>query len=120
MKRVILCADGTWNIRDQVDKVTKKRHPSNVTKVARAVRGHASVLQDSMTATYRVMGEYIRPICNKPADSEVLHKSVLDRRKLAECDYHPENLEAFLARGAPFDPAIATRVPTGTPCPPQS
>src|SRR5690242_7157426 len=42
MKRVILCADGTWNVRDQIDKRTKRRHPSNVTKVARAVRGRAS------------------------------------------------------------------------------
>jgi len=37
MKRIIVCADGTWNIRDQVDKATGKRHPTNVTKVARAV-----------------------------------------------------------------------------------
>ena len=42
MKRVIFCADGTWNVRDQVDKATKKRHPSNVTKVARAIRPRAS------------------------------------------------------------------------------
>lgn len=37
MKRIVLCADGTWNIRDQVDKTTGKRHPTNVTKVARAI-----------------------------------------------------------------------------------
>jgi uncharacterized protein (DUF2235 family) len=79
-----------------------------------------SVLQDSMTATYRVIGEYVRPIGNQPAEGEVLHRSVLDRRELAECDYHPENLEAFLTRGVPFGPAMTTRVPTGTPCPPQS
>ena len=41
MKRIILCADGTWNVRDQVDKATKKRRPSNVTKVARAIRPRA-------------------------------------------------------------------------------
>ena len=33
MKRVILCADGTRNVRDQVDKVTKKRHPSLVLRL---------------------------------------------------------------------------------------
>ena len=33
----MLCADGTWNIRDQLYKATRKRRPSNVTKVARAV-----------------------------------------------------------------------------------
>lgn len=38
MKRIAVCADGTWNIRDQVDKDTGKRRPTNVTKVARAVR----------------------------------------------------------------------------------
>ena len=37
MKRIILCADGTWNIRDHVDETTGKRRPTNVTKVARAV-----------------------------------------------------------------------------------
>jgi len=37
MKRVIICADGPWNDRDQVDEKTKKRRPTNVTKVARAV-----------------------------------------------------------------------------------
>ena len=38
MKRIAVCADGTWNVRDQIDKATKKRHPSNVTKVARGIR----------------------------------------------------------------------------------
>jgi len=37
MKRIIICADGTWNDRDQVDNKTKKRRPTNVTKVARAI-----------------------------------------------------------------------------------
>lgn len=37
MKRIILCADGTWNLRDQVDEKTGRRRPTNVTKVARAV-----------------------------------------------------------------------------------
>lgn len=38
MKRIVICADGTWNIRDQVDEKTGKRRPTNVTKLARAVR----------------------------------------------------------------------------------
>jgi uncharacterized protein (DUF2235 family) len=76
-----------------------------------------SVLQDSMTATYRVMGQHIRPVGNQLADGEVLHKSAIDRRNLAECNYRPENLEAFLARNTPVTPANTTRVPTGTPCP---
>ena len=38
MKRIVICADGTWNTRDnQVDKKTGRLHPTNVTKVVRAV-----------------------------------------------------------------------------------
>lgn len=37
MKRIVLCADGTWNEPDQVDKITGKRRPTNVTKIARAI-----------------------------------------------------------------------------------
>jgi uncharacterized protein (DUF2235 family) len=38
MKRIIVCADGTWNTRDQINQASGKRRPSNVTKVARAIR----------------------------------------------------------------------------------
>lgn len=38
MKRIVLCADGTWNLRDQVDEETGRRRPTNVTKVARGIR----------------------------------------------------------------------------------
>ena len=37
MKRLVVCADGTWNVRDQIDRKTQKRHATNVTKVARAI-----------------------------------------------------------------------------------
>ncbi|MGB0135548.1 DUF2235 domain-containing protein [Dokdonella sp.] len=37
MKRIVVCADGTWNVRDQLDEETGKRRPTNVTKLARAV-----------------------------------------------------------------------------------
>lgn len=42
MKRIIICADGTWNLRDQKDEETGKARPTNVTKVARAVRARDS------------------------------------------------------------------------------
>jgi uncharacterized protein (DUF2235 family) len=45
MKRLIICADGTWNVRDQVDKTTGRRRPTNVTKVARAIVSRADVDQ---------------------------------------------------------------------------
>ncbi len=38
MKRIVICADGTWNERDQLDEGSGKRRPTNVTKIARAVR----------------------------------------------------------------------------------
>ena len=41
MKRIVICADGTWNERDQVDDESGKRRPTNVTKVARTVRAQA-------------------------------------------------------------------------------
>src|SRR5687768_3806420 len=37
MKRLVICADGTWNLRDQIDEESGRRRPTNVTKVARAV-----------------------------------------------------------------------------------
>lgn len=37
MKRIVICADGTWNKQDQVDGASGKRRPTNVTKMARAV-----------------------------------------------------------------------------------
>ena len=42
MKRIVICADGTWNIRDQMPDTGTTRHPTNVTKVARAVRPRSS------------------------------------------------------------------------------
>jgi uncharacterized protein (DUF2235 family) len=41
MKRIVICADGTWNERDKIDEKTGKRHPTNVTKVARAILARA-------------------------------------------------------------------------------
>ena len=37
MKRIIVCADGTWNDQDQIDPNTGKRRPTNVTKLTRAI-----------------------------------------------------------------------------------
>ena len=56
MKRLVICADGTWNIRDQVDKKTGKRRPTNVTKVARAVRPRDSNGIDQVVCYYNGVG----------------------------------------------------------------
>lgn len=45
MKRIVLFADGTWNIRDQLDEKTGHRRPTNVTKLTRAVVSRADVDQ---------------------------------------------------------------------------
>jgi uncharacterized protein (DUF2235 family) len=37
MKRIAICADGTWNEPEQVDDKTKRRKPTNVLKVARTI-----------------------------------------------------------------------------------
>jgi uncharacterized protein (DUF2235 family) len=42
MKRIVICADGTWNQRDQLDKKSGKRRPTNVTKIARAILPRAN------------------------------------------------------------------------------
>jgi uncharacterized protein (DUF2235 family) len=41
MKRIVICADGTWNKRDQADEKSGKRRPTNLTKIARAVLAQA-------------------------------------------------------------------------------
>ena len=37
MKRIAICADGTWNEPEQVDSKTGRRKPTNVLKVARTI-----------------------------------------------------------------------------------
>jgi uncharacterized protein (DUF2235 family) len=42
MKRIVVCADGTWNEPERRDKKTGRIYPTNVLKVARAVLPQAS------------------------------------------------------------------------------
>lgn len=70
-----------------------------------------SVLNDSMTMVYKVMGENERRLGQHPNDGEALHQSAIDRKKLSTCAYDPPNLNQEL-------PAVdTTRVPRGQPCP---
>ncbi len=75
-----------------------------------------SVMQNSMTPTYRTLGEHIRPIGKQLADGECVHRSAIDRANLAACAYQPSNLPASLRDGKTIPVAATTRVPTGTPC----
>lgn len=52
MKRIVLCADGTWNEPEQVDEKTGRRRPTNVLKIARAV------LPEGADGTHQVV-EYL-------------------------------------------------------------
>ena len=76
-----------------------------------------SVLNDSMTLTYRVMGAHLRPIGEHLADGEAIHQSALDRSALAECRYDPPNLRQALTTST-LPIRNTSRVPRGTPCPP--
>ena len=56
MKRIVICADGTWNLRDQVDKESGKRRPTNVTKLARAVLPRARDGKDQVVFYHDGLG----------------------------------------------------------------
>lgn len=56
MKRIVICADGTWNLRDQIGKDSGKRRPSNVTKLARAVRSRSSTGVDQVVYYHAGVG----------------------------------------------------------------
>src|SRR5262245_60038904 len=56
MKRIVICADGTWNIRDQVDGATHRRHPTNVTKLAGGVKPRASNGVDQIVFYHDAVG----------------------------------------------------------------
>ena len=63
MKRIIICSDGTWNVRDQIDKRSGRRHPTNVTKLARAIRPQTS------DGTYQIVYYHEGVGTNGPLDS---------------------------------------------------
>jgi uncharacterized protein (DUF2235 family) len=76
-----------------------------------------SVLNDSMTPKYRIMGPYVRPIGRQPGDGECIHQSAVDRYELTECRYAPKSLTDYLA-SAQKRVVTTKRIERGTPCPP--
>lgn len=74
-------------------------------------------LRDSMSAMYKPLGPYVRPIGLQPADGEMVHQSALDRRAIAECNYSPANLASYLANVGTPRITNTTRIPRGKPCP---
>jgi len=75
-----------------------------------------STLFDSMTPKYRVLGENVRKLGASQNGNERVHQAALDRMKLAECKYAPQNLQQYLATHDPAPTTTTTRVPRGTPC----
>ena len=75
-----------------------------------------SVLHNSMSPLYTLMGPLLRPIGQALADGEALHQAALDRRLLPACSYAPQNLITAPAISA-LPVVNTTRIPRGTPCP---
>jgi len=76
-----------------------------------------SVLKDSMTAMYKIMGPHVRTLGEHAGNGESLHQSAIDRRNWPACAYDPANLRAHLAAGSPAQAINTTRIQRGTPCP---
>ena len=86
---------------------------------------------DSMSAKYRLFGQYVRPVGEHLNDGEIVHQCAMDRRAYfdgnsvrpepwAETRYAPENLERFITQRSPTTFASTSRVPRGLPCPPSN
>jgi hypothetical protein len=75
-----------------------------------------SVLKDSMTVMYKVMGPRARTLGEHGGDGEAVHRSAIDRRNLPACAYDPPNLKAYMANAAP-QVVDTIRIPRGIPCP---
>jgi hypothetical protein len=75
-----------------------------------------SVLRDSMTPMYKLMGSHVRPIGLQLSDGETVHQSAIDRMNLPICGYSPANLTAHLRSGASARTSNTMRVPRGTAC----
>ncbi|MGD8911717.1 MAG: DUF2235 domain-containing protein, partial [Candidatus Thiodiazotropha sp.] len=76
-----------------------------------------SVLNDSMTIAYRIMGPYERQMGKHTTDGEAVHQSVLDRMQLAKCDYKPSNIKGFYDNQAELPVVNTKRIDRGEPCP---
>jgi len=76
-----------------------------------------SVLNDSLTLMYKVMGPIERTLGDHTADGEAIHQSALDRKNLPDCAYDPSNLHPYLISGNPRV-TNTQRIARGTPCPP--
>lgn len=56
MKRIVLCADGTWNESEEISKATGRPQPTNVLKVARAVKARSDQGIDQVVYYHKGVG----------------------------------------------------------------
>lgn len=56
MKRIVLCADGTWNESEKVSKETGRPQPTNVLKVARAIKARSTRGIDQVVYYHKGVG----------------------------------------------------------------
>jgi uncharacterized protein (DUF2235 family) len=73
-----------------------------------------SILHDSMSAAYRVMGPILRDVGQNASHGEALHQSVLDRIAHAPSKYAPANVSTIVSSRLPI--VTTTRIARGTPC----
>lgn len=56
MKRIVICADGTWNEPEKIDKAAGRPQPTNVLKVARGVKARAADGRDQVVYYHKGVG----------------------------------------------------------------
>jgi len=60
MKRIVVCADGTWNEPERKDKQSGRPQPTNVLKLARAVLPRGSAGVDQVVYYHEGVGTFNR------------------------------------------------------------
>ena len=98
MKKIVICADGTWN---RPEKNLNKDFPSNVLRLARAIKPYTPDNSSQQVFYDWGIGSYYDPIIGGATGSG-LHKNILDNYRYIVQNYTPgDQLYLFgFSRGA--------------------